>query len=341
LEFLMAKVKNGETDSIFQEKMKALEEKFGKGSITKANEFEKVTGVTKTGSLTLDIATGIGGIPKGGKITQIVGLNQASKTTLLLHIIREEQKATGKPCAFLDIEGTLDLKYATNIGCDLDKLYIINASKLKCEEISGEEWLNICAELISTNEFGIIGVDSIAALTPKSEFQGADTAGIGKLSRMLSQGFRLITARLLRSDCGLVLLNQYRIAIGSYGNPYVESGGESLKYYTAMKIELSKSLDKDTDGVHGLVVKAKVTKNKFAVPYLLGEYYVEFGKGIVPDYEITNAAVELEIITKAGNTYSYNETRLGVGQGQLEQFLKDNPELLEEIKQKVIEKITK
>jgi len=326
-----------EENSEFLEKMQALEERFGKGSIVKADTFDTVTEVTSTGSLTLDLATGIGGIPKGGKITQIVGLNQASKTTLLLHIIREEQKKSGKPCAFLDIEGTLDLKYAGNIGVDLNNLYIINASKLKAEEISGEEWLNICAELIETNEFGVIGVDSIAALTPKSEFQGADTAGIGKLSRMLSQGFRLITAKLLRSDCGLVLLNQYRINIGGYGNPYVESGGESLKYYTAMKIELSKSLDKDNDGVHGIVVKAKVTKNKFSNPYLTAEYYVEFGKGVVPQYEITNLAIEQGLITKQGNTYSYGDVKLGVGEKQLDNFLKDNPDLLEEIKIKVLE----
>ena len=332
-----------EENNEFAEKMKTLETKFGKGSIVKATSREVVTEFTSTGSITLDLATGIGGIPHGGKITQICGLNQASKTTLLLHIIREDQKKTGKPSAFLDVEGTLDLTYAKNIGVDLDKMYIINPTNLNAEDISGEEWLNICAELVATNEFSIIGMDSIAALTPKSEFQGADTVGMGKLSRMLSQGFRLITAKLLRAECALVLLNQYRINIGGYGNPYVEAGGEALKYYTAMKIDLSKSLDKDTStkDVYGIIVKAKVTKNKFANPYLSGEYYVEFGKGIVPSYEVINLGIEQGVITKTGNTYTYGETKLGVGQGQLEEFLNDNNELLLEIQAKVLENIAK
>lgn len=331
----MAKKTN--ENSSFEDKIKALEEKYGKGAIVTANQYDKVVGVTKTGSITLDKAIGIGGVPKGGKITQIVGLEQASKTTLSLHIISEEQKTGGK-CAFLDVEGTLDKKYAKNIGVDLANLYLINPEKLKIDEISGEQWLNICADLIESNAFNIIVLDSVAALTPRSEFEGADTAGIGKLSRMLSQGFRLITAKLLKSNCGLILLNQYRINIGGYGNPYVSAGGESIKYYTALKIELSKSLDKTTDGIQGITVKAKVTKNKFAPPYEMGEYYVEFGKGIVKEYEVIVAATEKEIITKTGNTYFYGEIKLGVGQKQLEEFLESNPELLEEIKQKVLEK---
>lgn len=324
--------------SNFEDKIKNFEEKYGKGSITKADQFEKVAGVTSTGSISLDKATGIGGVPKGGKITQIVGLEQASKTTLSLHIIAEEQKKGGK-CAFLDIEGTFSKSYAKNIGVDLSNLFLINPEKLKMEDVSGEQWLNICSDLIESNAFGIIVLDSVAALTPKSEFEGADTAGIGKLSRMLSQGFRLITAKLLRSNCGLILLNQYRINIGGYGNPYVSAGGESLKYYTAMKIELSKSLDKDTNGVYGIVVKAKVVKNKFANPYLTAEYYVEFGKGIVKSYEVINTAIDTGIIVKTGNTYSYEDCKLGVGQAQLEEFLNTNLELLQEIQDKVIKKV--
>jgi recombination protein RecA len=324
----------GGTSSL-QSKLKALEAKYGKGSLIVANDFEKVKDFTSTGSISLDKAIGIGGVPKNGKITQIVGLEQASKTTLSLHIIAEEQKK-GNPCAFLDIEGTLDVAYAEKIGVDLNTLYIINPSKLNTDDISGEEWLNICADLVETNEFGIVVLDSIAALTPKSEFQGADTAGIGKLSRMLSQGFRLITAKLLRANCGLILLNQFRINIGGYGNPYVPAGGESIKYYTALRIDLSKSLDKQSDGIPGIVVKAKVTKNKFAPPHLTAEYYVEFGKGIVPRYEIMNLAIDAEIIKKTGNTYSWRDSKLGVGLGQLETFLEDNPEVLEEIKQELL-----
>lgn len=338
----MARPKKSEENSSsgFEQKMKELETKYGKGALIRATDLEKVNDVTSTGSLSLDKATGINGVPKGGKITQIVGLNQASKTTLSLHIIAEEQKK-GNRCAFLDVEGTLDTKYAQNIGVDMENLFIINAAKLNSEEISGEVWLNLCADLVATNEFGIVVLDSVAALTPKSEFQGADTAGIGKLSRMLSQGFRLITAKLLRSDCGLILLNQYRINIGGYGNPYVEAGGEALKYYTAMKIELSKSLDKDTNGVYGIVVKAKITKNKLAAPYLTAEYYVEFGKGIVPSYEIMNLAIDQGIIQKTGNTYSWKECKLGVGLGQLETFFEDNPDVLEEIRQELLsEKLT-
>jgi recombination protein RecA len=333
----MAKIKK-ENES-FEDKMKALEEKYGKGSIVSANNFEKVSDSTCTGSPTLDIATGIGGVPKNGKITQILGDEQTGKTTLAMHIVANEQKK-GNKCCYLDVEGTLDTDYCIAVGIDLTNLYIINPSKLKSENISGEQWLNICADMIDSNAFGVIVLDSVAALVPESEFTGVDTVGMGKIARMNSQGFRLINSKLLRSDCGLILLNQYRKNIGGYGNPNIPAGGEALKYYTAMKIELTRSIDRDTTTkeAFGINVKAKITKNKFSNPHKEAEYYIEFGRGIVAEYEIIELALEKEIIVKSGNTYSYNELKVGVGRAQLETFLADNPELLDEIKQRVFER---
>lgn len=336
----MAKIK---TESI--DRMQMLEEKYGKNSIVKASSsgIERIKESTSTGSLTLDLATGINGVPKDGKITHILGKESSSKTTLALHIIAEEQKK-GNICGFLDVEGTLSLDYAEAIGVQLDKLYIINVESLlkkkkdtEIQAISGEEWLEILCDMIDTKMFGILVVDSIAELCPMMELSaGIKAGGIAGVGRLMSKSLRTINAKLLPTNTGVVFLNQYRVNIGGYGNPYIECAGEAMKYYTALKIEITKSLDKDSDGVHGLDVKAKITKSKVSIAHKEAAYYVEFGKGIQRVNEIAELAEEYSIVTKAGNTYSYNDAKLAVGADSYLTFLKDNPELTVEIESKVL-----
>lgn len=338
----MAKTKNKEEG--LDESLKQLEELFGRGTIVVASnkQLDTVKEWTSTSSLTLDLATG-GGIPKGGKCTCILGKESASKTTLLLHIIAEDQKK-GNLAAFCDVEGTLDLEYAQAIGVDLTRLHLIDrecllkANGIKDRDIiSGEEWIEIACKLLKSNLYGVVGFDSVAALIPMAEITaGIAGAQIGRIAALMSKGYRALNAALSVSKSGFVYLNQYRMNPGGYGNPYIEPAGEAMKYLQALKIEISKSLDKDTGGVYGIIVKGKVTKSKVGIAWREFEYYVEFGKGIKPSYEVINLAVDKEIITKTGNTYSYNSTKLGVGQAQLETCLEDNLELLEEIKIKLI-----
>lgn len=326
----------------------ALEAKYGKNTIVKASSsgFDKVNESTSTGSLTLDLATGINGVPKGGKITHILGKESASKTTLSLHIIAEEQKK-GNMCAFLDVEGTLSLEYAVSIGVKLDMLYLVDVEMLlkrkkdsEIKAVSGEEWLEILCDLLDTKEFGIIVVDSIAELCPMSELQnGVQSGGIAGIGRMMSKSLRTINAKLLPTNTGLVFLNQYRTNIGGYGNPYVECAGEAMKYYTSLKIEITKSLDKDTEGVYGLDVKAKITKSKVSIPYKEAAYYVEFGKGIVREHEILDLGVEMGIINKAGGHHSHGETKLGNSRDNSIKFLVDNSEYTITLAEEIVGRI--
>lgn len=326
----------------------SLEEKFGKGTIISADtkEFLTVKDRIPSSSLTLNLATD-GGIPRG-KATSILGKESSSKTTLALHIIAEAQrKYLDQPACYLDIEDSWDSQYAQDgIGIDLSRLHIIDNEKLlknlgvkDRNKVSAEEWLDLCSKLIELNVYSIVCLDSIAALQPMSEIVGGITGGgrLASIASVMTRAYRDFSSALRNSNSAFVYTNQYRMNPGAY-IPLTEPGGEAWKYLQHLKLEISKSLDKDTDGVYGIIVKGKVTKSKVCVPFRTFEYYVEFGKGIVPQYEITNLAVENSIIVKTGNTYNYGETKLGVGEKQLETFLKDNPELLEEIKVKVLAK---
>ena len=342
----MAKKVTG--DKTFADKMSALEDKYGKNSIVKANSstIERVKETTSTGSMTLDIATTVGGVPKDGKITHVLGKESSGKTTLALHIITEEQKK-GNVCAFLDVEGTLDLDYAEAIGVDLEKLYIVNVEMLlkkKKEEeiqaISGEEWLEVLCDMIDTKEFGIIVLDSIAELCPMMELTaGIRAGGIAGIGRLMSKSLRTINAKLIPTNTGLVMLNQYRVNIGGYGNPYIEVSGEAMKYYTALKIEITKSLDKDSNGVYGLDIKAKITKSKIGIAHKEAMYYIEFGKGIQRMNEIVTLAEEYKLFEKSGSHYAWNGSKIANGYDACVQFLRDNPELALEIEQKVLQAI--
>ena len=328
----MAKAKKEENDEL----IKQLEAHFGKGTILKASD-KIITDVKEwcsTGSMTLDIATGGHGIPKGGLCTCILGKESSSKTTLLLHIIAEDQKK-GNVCAFLDVEGTLDLEYAQSIGVKLDMLHLVDREALlksfgvkDRDVIAGEEWLEIACKMLKSNIYGIIGLDSVAALIPMAEISnGIQGAQIGRIAAMMSKGYRAVNAALSVSKSAFVYLNQYRMNPGGYGNPFIEPGGEAWKYLQALKIEISKSLDKDTDGVYGIMVKGKITKSKIGTPWKEFEYYVEFGKGISRNKEIFDIAIEKNIIQKTGGWFLLPDMEGKIqGEDKVIKHLDDNPE---------------
>lgn len=336
------KAKEQETGSVLEQ----LEAQFGKGTIVSARDrlMEEVKEWISTGSLTLDLATN-GGVPKGGKCTCLLGKESASKTTLLLHIIAEEQKK-GNLCVFLDAEGTLDLTYAEALGVNLDLLHIIDREAMLKHFgikdraiVAGEEWLTLTSELLQRNIYGVVGLDSVACLIPAADISQGLTGGrLASQASMAAKGYKLINGALQTTNSAFIYTNQYRMNPGAYV-PLSEPFGEAWKYLQALKIEISKSVDKDDDGAYGIVVKGKISKSKVCIPWKKFEYYVEFGKGIRRDKEVMDLAIEHGVIEKAGNTYSYGTDKLGVGIGQLETFLGDNPGLLAEIEKVLMEKL--
>lgn len=340
----MAKVKKPE--EVTNEKLQELEAKFGVGTIMLASDKTTVKEWIPSGSITLDLATG-GGIPRG-KAVSILGKESSSKTTLSYHIIAEFQKKYPElPACFEDIEDSWDSDYAFSCGIDLSRLHLVNGEKLlknlgvkNRTKVSAEEWLELTSKLIEMDIYSILCLDSIAALQPLSEIENGLQGGrLGSIASVMTRSYRDISSAMRNSDTTFLYTNQYRMSPGSY-NPLTEPGGEAWRYLQSLKLEISKSLDKDEDGVSGIIVKGKVSKSKVCPPWKTFEYLITFGEGIVPRYEIQNLAVENEIILKTGNTYSYNGTKLGVGEKQLENFLIDNPELLEEIKNKVLSKLS-
>lgn len=337
----MAKTKAAEknTDAIMQD----LEDRFGKGTILKASDrkFGEILHWTPSGSLTLDMATGGKGIPKDGKTTCILGKEGSSKTTLALHIITEEQKQGGL-CAFLDVEGTIDLTYAESIGVDLTRLHLVDRESLlkslgvkDREIVSGEEWLELLCKVLESNVYEIVVFDSVAALIPMAEITTGLTGGrLAGVASMMSKAYRAVNASLSVARCGFVYLNQYRMNPGGYV-PLVEPGGEAWKYLQVLKIEISKSLDKDGEGdVGGIMVKGKITKSKVCIPYKRFEYYVEFGLGIVKIQEIIDLSLASGAIEKTGAWYVVDGNKMQ-GEAAVKQFLLDNPNYMLELENKI------
>lgn len=332
--------------------LSGMEAKYGKGVLMRADQMERVTSYTPTSSLTLNRAIGIGGVPKQGKITHVLGLPSTGKTTLASDIIANEQKTNNMDCALLDIENTYDLGYAEAIGVDLSRLYLVNTKMLMEKKnkgkkagddvpgISGEEWLDILGDIISTQKFGIVVLDSIATLCPQSELlAGNEQGSIAGIGRLMSKALRGVTARLTLTDVGLILLNQYRMSPGSYGNPYKEAAGEALKYYASLKIELSSSPVKDGTDIVGLDIRAKITKSKVGIPHREGNYYISFGLGIQKVNEVIDLAEEFKMFEKSGSWYSYEGTRIANGRDNLIAFMKDNEELLSKLEAQVLDRI--
>ena len=308
-----------------------IEKNFGKGAIMRLGEEATKRNVKTipTGSLSLDIALGAGGIPIG-RIIEIYGPESSGKTTVALHMVAEVQKLGGI-AGFIDAEHALDPKYAKAIGVDIDNLYISQPD-------NGEQALEITETMVRSGAVNIVVVDSVAALVPKAEIEGemGDTH-VGLQARLMSQALRKLTAIVNRSECTVIFINQLREKVGvSYGSPETTPGGRALKFYASVRLEVRRveSLKQSNDFV-GNRVRVKVVKNKIAPPFKQAEFDIMFGKGISTEGDILDLAAEVNIIKKAGAWFSYGETRLGQGRENSKDYLKEHPELLKEVSEKV------
>lgn len=320
-----------------QEKRKALdtailsiEKKFGKGSVMMLGENANMTVESiPTGSLTLDMALGIGGVPKG-RIVEIYGAESAGKTMIAQAIIAEAQKMGGT-AAFIDVEHALDPDYARRLGVDIDSLLISQPN-------TGEEALEIAEALIRSGSIDVIVVDSVAALVPTAEIEGdMGDAHVGLLARLMSQGLRKLTSAVSKSNCVCIFINQLREKVGiMYGNPEVTTGGRALKFYSSVRLDVRRGdLLKDGSNIIGHKVKIKVVKNKVAPPFKQAEFDLIYNQGI--DYlgEIIDIGVEKGVLTRSGAYYYYGEVRLGQGRDKSKEFLKENTEIFNEIENKI------
>ena len=310
-----------------------LDKTYGKGTVMKMgdSEVEKVEAIS-SGSLTLDGALGVGGYPKG-RVIEIYGPESSGKTTLTLHAIAECQKAGGI-AAFIDAEHAFDRFYAQNLGVNIDELIISQPD-------NGEQALEIADNLIRSGAIDIIVIDSVAALTPKSEIEGEmGDSKMGLHARLMSQALRKLTSNISKTNCTVMFINQLREKIGvMFGNPETTTGGNALKFYASVRLDIRRSTQiKDTNGnVLGNKTRVKVVKNKVAPPFKVSEFDIMYGKGISKMGEIIDLGVEYDIIDKSGSWFSYGETKLGQGRDSVKSILKDNPELCDEIEAKIVE----
>ena len=310
-----------------------IEKDFGKGAVMRLGETEipKVEAIS-TGCLTLDVALGIGGIPKG-RIIEIYGPESSGKTTVALHCVAEVQKIGGT-AAYVDAEHALDPSYASKLGVNLDDLYISQPD-------SGEQALEIVETLVRSGAIDIIVVDSVAALTPQAELDGdMGDSHVGMQARLMSQALRKITAATSKSKCTIIFINQLREKIGvMYGNPETTTGGKALKFYASVRIEVRKTdAIKDGNDIIGNHVKAKVVKNKVAPPFKVEEFDIMYGTGISNMGCVLDLAIENGFIQKSGSWFSYNDEKIGQGRDKAMEFLKAHPEVFEEVDAKIREK---
>ncbi len=308
-----------------------IERQFGKGSIMKLGKDSPVMEIesTSTGSLGLDIALGIGGLPKG-RIIEIYGPESSGKTTLTLHVVAEEQKKGGV-CAFVDAEHALDPQYARKLGVNLDELLISQPD-------TGEQALEIVDTLVRSGAVSLVVVDSVAALTPKSEIEGdMGDAQVGAQARLMSQAMRKLTASIGRSNCMVIFINQIRMKIGvMFGNPETTSGGNALKFYASVRLDIRRiGSVKDRDEVTGNQTRVKVVKNKVAPPFRQVEFDIMYGEGISKVGELIDLGVKAGVVEKSGAWYSYGDERIGQGRENAKQFLRDNPAMALEIEDKI------
>jgi len=325
---------DAEKDKALETALLGIEKQFGKGSIMKLGQrgANMKIGVIHTGSLGLDIALGIGGIPRG-RITEIYGPESSGKTTLSLHIIAEAQKAGGI-AAFIDAEHALDPHYARNLGVDIENLLVSQPD-------NGEQALEITESLVRSSAVDVIIIDSVAALVPRAEIEGdMGDAHMGLQARLMSQALRKLTGVINKSNTSVVFINQIRMKIGvMFGNPETTTGGKALKFYATVRLDIrrTETLKKGTDAI-GNRVKVKVAKNKAAPPFKIAEFELMFDKGISQEGEILDLGTNLGIIQKSGTWYSYGEERIGQGREMVKNFLNDNPSVKEQIDKAVREK---
>ena len=315
--------------------LKQIEKLYGKNAVMRLGQNSTLNAeVISTGSLTLDIATGIGGFPKG-RIVEIYGPESSGKTTLALHCIAEAQKKGGE-AAFIDAEHALDPVYAQNLGVDIDSLLVAQPDY-------GEQALEITEQLVRSNAVDIIVVDSVAALVPRSEIDGEmGDSHVGLHARLMSQAMRKLTGAINKSNCLLIFINQLREKVGvMYGNPEVTTGGRALKFYSSMRVDVRKGETLKATGSEliGNRTKVKIVKNKLAPPFKQAEFDIMYGTGISKDGEIIDMAVEYGIIKKSGSWFSYNDERLGQGRDKVKDLVRNDPELAAKLEVQIKEKL--
>ncbi|GFE64285.1 recombinase RecA [Litoreibacter roseus] len=308
-----------------------IERQFGKGSIMKLGDENAIQEIeaTSTGSLGLDIALGIGGLPKG-RIVEIYGPESSGKTTLTLHCVAEEQKKGGV-CAFVDAEHALDPQYARKLGVDLDELLISQPD-------TGEQALEIVDTLVRSGAVSMVVVDSVAALTPKSELEGdMGDSSVGVHARLMSQAMRKLTGSISRSKCMVVFINQIRMKIGvMFGSPETTTGGNALKFYSSVRLDIRRiGAIKDRDEVVGNATRVKVVKNKVAPPFKQVEFDIMYGEGISKMGELLDLGVKAGVVEKSGAWFSYGDERIGQGRENAKSFLRENNKIAYEIEDKI------
>jgi recombination protein RecA len=332
----MAQEKNAPNDKLksLQTTLEKLDKTYGKGTVMRLSD-RKVMDipVISTGSLGLDLALGIGGVPRG-RIVEIYGPESSGKTTIAMHCIAQAQKVGGL-AAFIDAEHAFDRTYAQKLGIDIKNLLISQPDY-------GEQALEIAEHLISSGAIDIIVIDSVAALVPKAELEGEmGDSKVGLQARLMSQALRKLTATINKTGCCCIFINQLREKIGvMFGNPETTTGGNALKFYSSIRLDIRRSTQiKDGDMVMGNRTKVKVVKNKLAPPFRQVEFDIMYGEGVSKVGEVLDLAVELEIVKKSGSWFSYDGNRLGQGRDGVKDMLKDNPELMEQLEAKIIEKV--
>ncbi|MDR1793702.1 MAG: recombinase RecA [Bacteroidales bacterium] len=323
---------NAEKLKVLNSTLERLEKVYGKGAIMKLGDSPlEAIDVISTGSLGLDIALGVGGLPRG-RVIEIFGPESSGKTTLAIHAIAEAQKMGGI-AAFIDAEHAFDRFYAEKLGIDIQNLLISQPD-------NGEQALEIADNLIRSGAIDIIVIDSVAALTPKSEIEGEmGDSKMGLQARLMSQALRKLTSTISKTNCCCIFINQLREKIGIiYGNPETTTGGNALKFYASVRLDIRRQMSiKEGENVIGNRVKVKVTKNKVAPPFRTAEFDIVYGEGISKIGEIIDVAVENNVIKKSGSWFSYGDTKLGQGRETVKQLLYDNPELSAELEAKVRE----
>jgi recombination protein RecA len=326
-----AKGANAEKLKALQLTMDRLEKSYGKGTIMKLGDAPiHDIEVIPTGSLNLDLALGIKGYPRG-RVVEIYGPESSGKTTLTIHAIAECQKQGGI-CAFIDAEHAFDPTYAESLGVDIDNLIISQPD-------NGEQALEIADNLIRSGAIDLLIVDSVAALTPKAEIEGEmGDSQMGLQARLMSKALRKLTGSIKKANCCVIFINQLREKIGvMFGNPETTSGGNALKFYASVRIDIRRASQiKNGDEVIGNRTRVKIVKNKVAPPFRKAEFDIMYGKGISKVGEIIDLGVDMDIIKKAGSWFSYGDTKLGQGRDAVKEIFLDNPELMEEIEQKIV-----
>ena len=325
---------NGKKMEVLNATLERLEKIYGKGSIMRLGDTpHEAMDVISTGSLGLDIALGVGGFPRG-RVIEIFGPESSGKTTLALHAIAEAQK-NGGIAAFIDAEHAFDRFYAEKLGVDINNLLISQPD-------NGEQALEIADNLIRSGAIDIIVVDSVAALTPKSEIEGEmGDSKMGLQARLMSQAMRKLTATISKTNCCCIFINQLREKIGvMFGNPETTTGGNALKFYASVRIDIRRQTQiKEGENIIGNHVKVKVIKNKVAPPFRTAEFDIVYGEGISKVGEIIDMGVEYNIIKKSGSWFSYNDAKLAQGREAAKQIVADNPELMKELEEKIKEAI--